>query len=128
MDSIKTKTIQKYQPKQQRVFSVELKKKLVEQIELKKLKVRDVVNLYKVTESSVYRWLQEYSTIKTTGAKMVLESESHETKTDKLFQRISELEQNVGKKQLQIEFLEKVIDLCSEELGYDVKKKCITMQ
>jgi hypothetical protein len=59
---------------------------------------------------------------------MVVESESHATKTDKLLQRISELEQNVGKKQLQIEFLDKVIDLCSEELGYDVKKKCITMQ
>jgi transposase-like protein len=100
----------------------------VEQIELKKLKVRDVVNLYQVTETSVYRWLNEYSAFKRTGAKMMMESESHETKVDKLLDRISELERNVGKKQLEIEFLDKVIEMCSEELGYDVKKKCTTMQ
>ncbi|MGA2298436.1 MAG: transposase [FCB group bacterium] len=128
MDSIKGRGQSKYHPRQQRIFSGELKKKLVEQIELKKLKVRDVVNLYQVTETSVYRWLNEYSAFKRTGAKMMMESESHETKVDKLLDRISELERNVGKKQLEIEFLDKVIEMCSEELGYDVKKKCTTMQ
>jgi len=57
---------------------------------------------------------------------MVVESESHETKVDKLLERITELERNVGKKQLEIEFLDKVIEICSDELGYDVKKKCTT--
>ena len=59
---------------------------------------------------------------------MVVESESQETKVDKLLDHIGELERNVGRKQLEIEFLEKVIELCSEELGYDVKKKCTIMQ
>jgi transposase len=128
MDSTEKKKQPKYQPRQLRVFSKELKKKLVEQIELKKLRVRDVVNLYKTSESTVYKWLEEYSSIKRTGSKMVVESESHETKITKLFETISELERNVGRKQLEIEFLEKVISMCSEEMGYDIKKKCTTMQ
>jgi transposase len=128
MDSLKEKNKGRYQPLQQRIFSIELKKKLVEQIELKKLKVRDVVNLYQTTETSVYRWLKEFSTLKRTGTKMVVESESQETKVDKLLERIAELERHIGKKQLEIEFLDKVINICSEELGYDVKKKCTTTQ
>jgi transposase len=117
-----------YQPRSLRIFSTELKKKIVEDIELKKIKVRDVVNLYKTSYTSVYKWLNQYSSINKTGVKMVVESESTETKVDKLIGRISELERNVGKKQLEIEFLNKVIDICSEELGYDVKKKNIMMQ
>jgi transposase len=127
MDSIVLNSKKRYQPRQKRIFSVELKKKLVEQIELKKLKVRDVVNLYKTTNASVYRWLKIYSSLNRTGATMVVESESRETKVDKLMERIAELERNVGKKQLEIEFMDKVINICSEELGYDVKKKFITM-
>lgn len=45
-----------------------------------------------------------------------------------MMDRISELERMVGKKQIEIEFLNKVIEICSDELGYDVKKKNITMQ
>ncbi len=100
MDSIPKKGETRFKPRQLRTFSVELKKKLVEQIELRKLKVRDVVSLYKTSETSVYKWLEEYSTLKRTGTKMVVESESHETKVDKLLDRIAELERNVGRKQL----------------------------
>ena len=123
MSSTKEKSKPKFQLRQQRYFSTELKKKLVEEIEYKKLKVRDVVNLYKVTDTSVYKWLKQYSTTNNNGTIMVVESESSQTKTDKLLERISELERNVGKKQLEIEFLNKVIEACSEELGYDIKKK-----
>lgn len=128
MDSSKSGSNSKYQPRQLRIFSLELKKKLVEEIEFKRLKVRDVVNLYKVTATTVYKWLSEYSTTKRNCTKMVVESESSETKISRLFERISELEHNVGKKQLEIEFLNKVVEICSDKLGYDVKKKSITMQ
>jgi transposase-like protein len=128
MDRKQEKSNNKFQRREKRSFSVELKKKLVEQIELKRLKVKDVVSLYRVTDTSVYRWLDEYSTQKRTGARMVVESESQESKIDKLMKRIAELERSVGKKQLEIEFLDKVVEICSDELGYDVKKKATTMQ
>lgn len=116
----------KYQPRQLRIFSTELKKKLVEQIELKRLNIQDVVYLYHTTKQSVYRWLREYSTLSRNGTKMVLESESHDSKLDKLREHIDDLERSVGRKQLEIDFLNKVIEICSSELGYDVKKKCTT--
>jgi len=128
MENTKTKGKVKYQPRQQRMFNIELKKKLVEEIEFKRLKVRDVVNLYQVTGQSVYKWLRQYSHTNRNGARMVVEAEGSQTRIDKLLDRISELERNVGKKQLEIEFLNKVIEICSEKVGYDVKKKTTTMQ
>jgi transposase len=116
----------KYQPRQLRVFSSELKKKIVEQIELKKLKIQDVVYLYHTSKQSVYRWLRENSTLSRNGTKMVVESESQDSKLDKLREHIVDLERSVGRKQLEIDFLNKVIEICSSELGYDVKKKCTT--
>ena len=59
---------------------------------------------------------------------MVVETESKESKLEKLYQRINDLERMIGKKQMEIEFKDKVIEICSNELGYDVKKKCTTMQ
>ena len=118
----------KYSPKQRRIFSRELKKKLVEEIELKRLKVRDVVILYKVSVACVYRWLKQYTTMNIPGVTMVVETESKESKLEKLYQRINDLERIIGKKQMEIEFKDKVIEICSNELGYDVKKKCTTMQ
>ncbi len=118
----------KYCPRQRRIFSTELKKKLVEEIEHKRIKVKDVISLYKVSSSAVYRWLQGYSTMKVAGVTMVLETESKESKLEKLYNRIGELERMLGKKQMEIEFKDKVIELCSEELGYDVKKKVTTMR
>ena len=126
----KTQQITKpgYQPRVSRTFSKELKKRLVEDIELKKLSIRDVINLYKVTETSVRRWINEYSIHKDRRTRMVVESESTEYKTGRLFDRISDLERALGKKQMEVEFLNKVVEICSEELGYDVKKKSITKQ
>ena len=112
-----------YQPKHKRVFSVTLKKKLVEDIESKRLTVRDVVTLYKVSDTSVYLWLKKYSTTQIPGVKMVVESESASIKVIKLQKYIEELERKIGKQQIKIEALEKVIDLCNDEVGYDIKKK-----
>ncbi len=110
-----------------RTFSEELKKKVVEQLDQKKMKVRDVMLLYNVSSQAVYMWKNKYSK-QPKGVRMVVESESYETKVQNMFQRVAELEQVIGKKQLEIDFLETVINICSEELGYDIKKKYITMQ
>jgi hypothetical protein len=49
--------------------------------------------------------------------------ESEEYKTKKLLHKIAELERVVGQKQLEIDYLEQVIHLSSDEVGYDLKKK-----
>lgn len=129
MDRTKSKNSSRiFKPRAMRIFSSALKKKLVEEIEFKRLTIRDVVNLYQVSSNSVYCWLRNYSTVHSTGTKMVVESDSKETRIDRLLERINELERAFGKKQLEVEYLNKVIEICSDELGYDVKKKSTTMQ
>ena len=118
----------RYNPRTMRIFSKELKRKLVSEIESKKLSVRDVVNLYKVASQTVYRWLKEFSTTNIAGTIMVLQSDSTEQRVQNLLNHISELERVVGKKQMEIDFLSKVIDLYSEETGTDLKKKYCIMQ
>ena len=51
-----------------------------------------------------------------------MESETY--KTQALQQRVADLERAVGQKQLLIDYLGACLDVASEELGYDVKKKC----
>jgi hypothetical protein len=53
----------------------------------------------------------------------VIEKESEGAKTLLLMKRIAELEQVVGRKQLEIDYLNTVIELGSEETGIDIKKK-----
>ena len=118
----------KFNPRPKRIFSVELKKKLVLEIEYNRLTVNDVVNMYKVSNQTVYRWLREHSSTYKTGSVMVVESDSKETKIDKLVKYIADLERSLGQKQMEVDFLNNVVDICSEELGYDVKKKCTTTQ
>lgn len=54
--------------------------------------------------------------------------ESSTDKVKKQEQRIRELEQLLGQKQIKIEFLEKMIELASEDLDYDIKKNIDTLQ
>lgn len=49
-----------------------------------------------------------------------MESESQKTKL--LLHRVSELEQIIGQKQLELDYLNKLLELGSQELGFDVKK------
>jgi transposase len=53
-----------------------------------------------------------------------MESESY--KTARLQQHVAELERIIGQKQLEIDFLGKLLEIGSEELGFDIKKKFST--
>jgi len=117
-----------YQPRTIRHFSLEFKKKIVKEIEMKRISIKDVLTLYEVSRTAVYNWLYKYSKHYEKGSVMVLEFESEAEKTKYLQRKVAELERALGQKQVEIDFLNKVIDICSEELGYDIKKKNSIMQ
>ena len=48
---------------------------------------------------------------------------SVETKNSELQKRVADLERVVGQKQLEIDFLNKLLEIGSSELGFDLKKK-----
>lgn len=117
---------EKFNLRQRRVFSEALKKKVVLHIETGKASVMAIAREYEVTQANVYRWLNKYSRHLQTSKTMVVQMKSEGYKTKELEKRIQELEAALGRKQLEIDFLNKLIDQGKEELGVDLKKKFFT--
>ena len=108
--------------KYNRCFSEEFRKSKVKEVTSGRLKVRDLCELHGVSRTSVYKWLYLYSEAEK-GVKTVVQMESEAFKTKHLLQKVAELERAVGQKQLEIDYLNVCLEMASEEVGYDVKKK-----
>jgi len=109
--------------RQRRYFSEEFKRKKVAEIEKNLTTVAEVSREYQVNRSAVYHWIYKYSYMRKKGVRQVIESKSDTGKLQLLKEQIRELEQVVGQKQLQIDFLSKMIDIAEKEYGVDIKKK-----
>ena len=108
--------------KYNRSFSEEFRKSKVKEIVSGRLKIKELCALYGISRTAVYKWLYLYSEVEK-GTKTVVQMESEAFKTKLLQQRVSELERAVGQKQLEIDYLNACLEVVSEDLGYDVKKK-----
>jgi transposase len=113
----------KLEQRQTRYFSESFKKKKVEELDKKLTTVLDICNVYGVSNTAVYKWIYKYSLMRKKSIKMVVEPLSDTVKIKALKEHINELEQMLGRKQFEIDFLQKQIDLATEELGVDFKKK-----
>lgn len=109
--------------RQNRYFSVELKRKLVNDIDRKLVTIAEVCRQYQVNRSAVQKWLYKYSAMRKKKIKVVVEPESDTRRMQEMQTRIRELEQKVGQNQIHIDFLEKMIELAEEDLGIEIKKK-----
>lgn len=108
--------------RQRRIFSEEFKRQKVQLIVEKKITIRDVSELYNVSSMSVYRWLYKYSPHHENGSNQVVQMESEANKTKQALQQVADLERAIGQKQIYIDYLERLIQIGSEELGVDLKK------
>lgn len=106
-----------------RIFSEPVKKKAVSDIEKGKASVAAVSRELDVSLNTVYRWLNSYSRHLQSHRRIVIQMDSEEYKTKELEKRIQELEAALGRKQLEVDFLSKMIDIGKEEFGIDLKKK-----
>jgi transposase-like protein len=122
---MKNKTIKK-SLRIQRYFSEDFKVQKVKEIEQNLIGVSELSRLYNVSGTSIYNWIHKYSLHLKKGVNQVIEMESESRKAKLLQDRLSELERIIGQKQLQIDYLEKVIEFSSEEIGLDIKKKFAT--
>ena len=109
--------------RQARIISEPLKKKAVKDIESGKISVTAVSRDYQVCIQSVYNWLNKYSRHLQSSRRIVIEMESETNKSKELQKRIKDLEAALGRKQLEIDYLNKMIEIGSEETGVDLKKK-----
>lgn len=111
-----------------RIFSEEFKKARVKEYESGKFTVNELSRMFSIQTAVIYRWIYKYSVYNKKSIKVVEMSESGVKKLKEFEQRIKELEQIVGQKQLKIDYLEKMIDLATEELNIDIKKNSDTLQ
>lgn len=105
-----------------RVFSEEFKKTCVKDYETGQFTVLELSKLHQVTTMVLYRWIYRYSAYNKRGIKVVEMADSSNKKVKDLQKRIADLERIVGQKQLNIDFLEKMIEIAKDHYGIDIKK------
>jgi transposase-like protein len=107
----------------QRRYSDQIKKEIVRKIEKNQLTVLEASRDYQISRYSIYKWIYKYSSLYKKGHYQIIEPMSSSKQIKALKERIKELEQIVGKKQIELDFLNKVIEIAEEDLGIDIKKK-----
>ena len=110
-----------------RRFSDNFKQSKVREIELDKTKVSEIVKQYQVTATNVYRWINKFGTMKNKQERLIVETDSDTKQLLALKEKVAELEQIIGQKQVQLDFKEKMIEIAEEKYGIDIKKKLSTV-
>lgn len=114
--------------RKRRIFSESFKKERVKEYESGRLTVLEISRLYGIAFQTIYKWIYEYSGYNKKGLKIVEHKDSHTQRVKELQERIKELERIVGQKQINIDFLEKMIELAKKDLGIDIKKNFDSQQ
>jgi transposase len=105
-----------------RHFSEEIRRQTVSDIESGKCSVTQAGRELGVSVQSIYKWIYKYSRYLVKNKVMVVENQSEGYRTKELEAKIKELEAALGRKSMENDFLEKIIDLANAELGTDLKK------
>lgn len=111
-----------------RYFSEAFKRKKVAELDKRITTVSELCKQYSVSNTAVYNWIYKYSVMRKKGQKLVVEAKSDTERIKALREHIKELEQLVGQKQFQIEFLQRQLQIASEQYGVELKKKPFTPQ
>lgn len=109
-----------------RQFSEEFKRTVVQDYEKGQFSVLELSQLYQIHTTIIYRWIQKYSSYNKRKIKVVEMADSSKQKLKDLHKRIEDLERIVGQKQLNIDFLEKMIELANAHYSIDIKKNSDT--
>ena len=105
-----------------RIFSESIRKQTVKDIENGRCTVLEASRELQVSDKSIYNWLGRYSRYLGKNKTLIVEEKSEAYRTRQLEQRIKELEAALGRKQLEMDLLNKIIELANEEYGTDLKK------
>lgn len=109
--------------RRRRTFSENFKREKVREIELGLIRVSELCRQFEVSSVSVYRWLDNYGTMKEKKERLIVESQSDIRQLLELKKQVAELERKLGQKQILIDFQQKMIELAEDHYGVDIKKK-----
>lgn len=114
--------------RKQRKYSKEFKKQIVADFEKGKYSVLQLERMHGISNVSIYSWIYKFSTFNEKGFRVVEMKGSSSRKMKELEARVKELEGAVGRKQIEIDYLEKMMDIAKDELNIDIKKNFDTSQ
>lgn len=114
--------------KKQRIYSEEFKRSIVNDFESGKHSVPELEKLHGISNNSIYNWIYKFSTFNKKGFRVVEHKKSSQKKVKELEQQIKELQAALGRKQIQIDYLETMMEVAKEELDIDIKKNYSTLQ
>jgi transposase-like protein len=117
--------VKKTSLKQHRIFSEEVRKQVVRDIERGKCTVIEASRELQVSGPAIYRWLYKYSLYLQKQRLLVVENKSEAMRSKELLKRITELEAALGRKQMEVDLLNKVLELASKEYKLDLKKNIL---
>lgn len=106
-----------------RTFSAAFKQEKVNEIEANLITISQICRIYGVSRSAVYKWIRLYGSLYVKKERIVVEKESESYKTEQLQKKVAELERLLGQKQVEVEYLKKVVEFGSEAAKMDIKKK-----
>jgi|SRR5690554_2048570 len=108
--------------RRKRKFSDDFKLKIVKEYESGEFSVVEMTKFYDISYQTIYNWIYKYSKYNKKSIQVVEMKDSQAYKIKEMEARIKELEQAVGQKQMNIDYLEKMIDLAKEHYDIDIKK------
>jgi transposase-like protein len=114
--------------RKKRVFTEEFKRSIVNDFESGRYSVLQLEKLNNIDHNLIYKWIYKYSTFNDKSARIIEMKNSSTNKIKELENKIKELERAVGQKQLYIDYMEKMMEIASLELGMDIKKNFNTPQ
>ena len=114
--------------RKRRVFADEFKQSLVKEFDTGQFSVNELGRLHGIANSAIYRWIYKFSTFNQKGYRIIEMKDSSKKKLKDLEQKIKNLEQIVGQKQIMIDYLEKMMEIAKDELDIDIKKNFNTSQ
>jgi transposase-like protein len=109
--------------RQNRYFSEDFKRSKVKEIERNLVTITELSREYQVTRNSIYKWIYKYSANRKRQERQIIERMSDTRKIKELQDRIKELERIIGRKQIQIDFKDKMIEIAEEKYKIEIKKK-----
>lgn len=112
----------KKQQTTRRIFSTAFKKEKVDLLDQGKITVNQLSKIYEVSPTAIYKWKKRFSKLNPTE-RVVVEKISEAKKNVELLQRIKDLEQVIGKKQLELDYYKTAIEVLNEKQGEDILKK-----
>ena len=111
-----------------RKFSEEFKLKVVADYESGKFGIRELEKMYQISNVNIYNWVYKYSKYNNKSIQIVEMKDSQSKYMTDLEKKVKELERAVGQKQMQIDYLERMITIAGEEYSIDIKKNSNTPQ